>query len=303
MLVLVLIKQIIIMAVLVAVGLFLSKKHFLSAQGTKDLGAILLKLIIPCVIIKSYLVDFSMERLKGLALSALLCLIGYVIAMVLSGLVFGTRRPIENFASSFCNAGFIGIPLVQAVVGDEGVFYLAISIAMLNLFQWTYGVYVMTKNKEAISAKTIIKNPVVIALIIGLALFFIPVQIPTIIETILGYIAGMNTPIAMILIGTYMAGLSFKRIVATRRAYSCVLMRLIVIPAVTLLVFALLPIHNYDVLITCMLAFMTSVGANICIFAQQYDSDYELSVITVCLSTILSIVTVPVFFVIAQRVL
>lgn len=80
-------------------------------------------------------------------------------------LVFGQRRRLENFAAAFCNAGFIGIPLVQAVVGQEGVFYIAASVALLNLFQWTYGVYIMTGRKDTISPKAIARNPVVISIV------------------------------------------------------------------------------------------------------------------------------------------
>ena len=107
MLITILLKQIAIMAMLTAIGLLLSRKGFLSAQGTKDLGAILLRIIIPCVIVKSYITEVSRERLIELGLSAGLALIAFIIAMVISYLVFGKRRRIENFAASFCNAGFI----------------------------------------------------------------------------------------------------------------------------------------------------------------------------------------------------
>ena len=118
----ILLERIAIMALLMAVGVYLSRKGFLSEQGSRDLGAILLRIIIPCVIIKAYITEYSHQRLLELGLSALLALISYVVAMLLSYLVFGQRRRLENFAAAFCNAGFIGIPLVQAVVGQEGVF-------------------------------------------------------------------------------------------------------------------------------------------------------------------------------------
>ena len=275
---------------------------FLSPQGTKDLGAILLRVIIPCVIVKSYITEFSRERLLELALSAGLTLIGFILAMVISYLVFGKRRRLENFAASFCNAGFIGIPLAQAIIGEEGVFYIAASVALLNLFQWTYGVYIMADRKDAISAKTIAKNPVVIAIVIGVVLFVSQIPVPGIVTSTLGYIAGMNTPIAMILMGTYLAKLPLKKLL-DKRAYGCVLFRLVIIPAVILLVFWVLPVSNADIALAAFLAAATPVGANICVFAQQYDCDYEFSVVTVCLSTLLSVVTVPLLVSFAQLIL
>lgn len=302
MLISILLRQIAIMALLAAVGVCLSRKGFLSPQGTKDLGAILLRVIIPCVIVKSYITEFSRERLLELALSAGLALIGFILAMVISYLVFGKRRRLENFAASFCNAGFIGIPLAQAIIGEEGVFYIAASVALLNLFQWTYGVYIMADRKDAISARTIAKNPVVIAIVIGVVLFVSRIPVPGIVTSTLGYIAGMNTPIAMILMGTYLAKLPLKKLL-DKRAYGCVLFRLVIIPAVILLVFWALPVANMDIALAAFLAAATPVGANICVFAQQYDCDYEFSVVTVCLSTLLSVVTVPLLVSFAQMIL
>ena len=302
MLISILLRQIAIMALLAAVGVYLSRKGFLSPQGTKDLGAILLRVIIPCVIVKSYITEFSRERLLELALSAGLALIGFILAMVISYLVFGKRRRLENFAASFCNAGFIGIPLAQAIIGEEGVFYIAASVALLNLFQWTYGVYIMADRKDAISAKTIAKNPVVIAIVIGVVLFVAQIPVPGIVTSTLRYIAGMNTPIAMILMGTYLAKLPLKKLL-DKRAYGCVLFRLVIIPAVILLVFWVLPVSNADIALAAFLAAATPVGANICVFAQQYDCDYEFSVVTVCLSTLLSVITVPLLVSFAQMIL
>ena len=302
MLISILLRQIAIMALLAAVGVYLSRKGFLSPQGTKDLGAILLRVIIPCVLVKSYITEFSRERLLELALSAGLALIGFILAMVISYLVFGKRRRLENFAASFCNAGFIGIPLAQAIIGEEGVFYIAASVALLNLFQWTYGVYIMADRKDAISAKTIAKNPVVIAIVIGVVLFVSQIPVPGIVTSTLGYIAGMNTPIAMILMGTYLAKLPLKKLL-DKRAYGCVLFRLVIIPAVILLVFWVLPVSNADIALAAFLAAATPVGANICVFAQQYDCDYEFSVVTVCLSTLLSVITVPLLVSFAQMIL
>lgn len=298
----ILLRQIAIMALLIAVGVVLRRKGYLSEQGTKDLGAILLRIIIPCVIIKSYIVPRTPERIQALALSAGLALLGFLAAMVLAYVVFGKRRRMENFAAAFCNAGFIGIPLAQAAIGEEGVFYVAASVALLNLFQWTYGVYIMADRRDAISARNVVKNPVVIGIVIGVVLFFTAVPVPEIVTSTLGYIAGMNTPVAMILMGTYLAQLSWRELL-DRRAWGCVAMRLVVIPAVILLLFWLLPINSTDVSMAAFLAAATPVGANICVFAQQYGCDYKLSVVTVCQSTVVSIVTVPALVALAQMLL
>ena len=108
MLIVVLLKQILIMAILMAVGVFLSRKGFLSAQGSKDIGAILLRIVIPCVIVRSYLTEYTPEKMEGFLYSLLFALIAYVLAMAISYVVYGKRRRIDNFSAAFCNAGLSG---------------------------------------------------------------------------------------------------------------------------------------------------------------------------------------------------
>lgn len=298
----ILLKQICIMFLLIAVGIFLVKKGYLSEQGGKDLGAILLKVVIPCVVIKSYITEYTPERLRELAVSAVLAVAALLVAMAVSYVFFSTRRRIENFAASFCNVGFIGIPLVQAVMGEQAVFHLAAFIALLNILQWTYGVLIMTGDKDAIKVKVIISNPVVLAFLGGILLFVLRIPVPQVIVSTLGSIAAMNTPLAMIILGTYVAKMSWKELVSSKSAYLCTLVRLIVVPAATLLVFCLIP-GDIKIKEVVLIACCTPVGANIAIFARQYDRDYRLSVVTVCLSTLACIVTIPVFYMALEKVL
>lgn len=299
----ILLKQICIMFLLIAVGIVLVKKGALSEQGGKDLGAILLKAVIPCVILKSYITEYTPERARDLAVSAGMALMALVIAMVISCLVFRMKYSIENFGSSFCNVGFIGIPLIQAVLDEGAVFYLASFIALLNIFQWTYGVFVLTGDKDIIRLKVIVTNPVVLAFFLGLILFFGQVPVPQVIVSALGSIAGMNTPLAMIILGTYLARMNVKELFTVKSAYVCTFTRLILIPAVTLLAVAAIPGVKMEIRQVILIAGCTPVGSNIAIFAKQYEKDYRLSVVTVCLSTLCCIVTVPVFYMIAERVL
>lgn len=291
------------MFLLIAVGMVLVKKGYLSEQGGKDLGAILLRVVIPCVILKSYITEYTAERAIDLAVSAAMALLALLVAMVISFLIFGTKRSIENFGASFCNVGFIGIPLVQAVLGEGAVFYLASFIALLNILQWTYGVFIMTGDKETVRVKTIVTNPVVLSFFGGLLLFFLRIPVPQVIVSTLSSIGSMNTPLAMIILGTYLAKMNFREMFAAKSAYVCTVLRLILIPAATLLVLSLIPGVKTEIRQVILIACGTPVGSNIAIFAKQYEKDYRLSVVTVCLSTICSIVTVPVFYMFAEKII
>lgn len=296
----ILLKQIIIMFMLMGVGAALYKLKYITDQGAKEFGNVLLRIIIPSVIIKSYIVEFTPDKFRDMWMSTGLALLGLLLAMAVSAVVYGKRKPIKNFASSYSNAGFIGIPLTQAVFGSEAVFYVAAYVTLLNLFQWTYGVFIMTGETENIKPKNLLTNPMLVSMVIGLVIFLFSIPVhETVVKTI-GFLASMNTPVAMLVLGVFLAKADIKDIFLDYKIYPCMAMRLLVIPLITLGVFYFLPVDNTTMVMSVLIAACTSVGGNIAIFAQQYDRNYLLAIKTVCLSTILSIVTIPLFFMVVQ---
>ena len=151
----ILLTQTFIMFILMILGLILSKTGLLTEHGSKDMANILLYAVIPCVIIRSYITDFTMEKLYGLLMSAVLAVAAFAVAIAVSYIIYGMRKPIDNFGTAFCNAGFIGIPLVTAVFGNEAAFYVASFASILNLLQWTYGIVIITRRKDMINIKKV----------------------------------------------------------------------------------------------------------------------------------------------------
>ena len=279
---LIILKQIILMFIYMMIGFLLYKKKFVTEQGSKELGKILLYVILPVVIVKAYLVTFSVELLKGL------------LSMILSRVVFGSRYPIEQFSSAFSNAGFIGIPLVEMTFNDSmAVFYVSSFVALLNILQWTYGIVVMTGKKDSIALKKITTNPIIISFLLGILLFFLPVELPEVLDSAVAAIASMNAPVAMIILGIYLAQMKLRDLFTDRAVYLCALMRLIVIPLATAAVLALIP-GNEMLKMSVLIVAATPVGSNVAIFAQMEGLDHTQAVKDICLSTVLCIVTIPV---------
>jgi predicted permease len=297
----ILVKQIMVMTLLTALGLILSRKRMLSESSTKELGTILLRVVIPCIIIKSCITEYTPEKSRALAVSFVITAGAFLISHVIAYAACGTRRRLDNFAAASCNAGFIGIPLVQAVFGETGVFYAIAAVAVVNILQWTYGVFIITGKKEAVSPRTIIRNPVVIAVITGLLVFYMRIPVPEVVVTALSAVGSINTPVAMILLGTYMAKLTSHDLLNSD-AVLPVILRLIVIPAATLLFLVIIP-GAADIKMAVLLMAVTPVPTGLCVYAQQFDQDYAYCVIPVCLSTIFSVITVPAVFAIAERLL
>lgn len=299
----VLLNQIFIMAALMAVGYILVKRGIISRQGNSDLGKLLISVIIPRVVLKSYMVEFSREKLRLLGISALMALSAHILAMAVSWAVFGKKQRTYNFAAAFGNAGFMGIPLVSAVFGPDAVFLIAHFVAMLNFFQWTYGLYVMTGDRDKISVKSIAKNPVLIAAAVGIVLFILPISYPEILVKTVGYITDLNTPVAMIVLGGYLTEVNVKELFLSLENYKCALIRLVVIPFATLALFKILPIYEETTALAILIAGSVSTGGAIAVFAKEYGGDGKAAVNTVCLTTVLSLVTVPIFFRVRQKII
>ena len=236
-----LMRQNVIMFIYMFIGIFLYKKKLLTTAGSSDIGRLLLYIIMPVAILKSYLQQFSMELLGALGISFLASLIALFVSILISRLAFGKKYPIEHFGAAFSNAGFIGIPLVQMTLGQDAVFYVASFVALLNILQWTYGVFVITDGQSRISIRTIVTNPIVISFVMGLLLFFLPVQMPELVTSVLSTIASMNGPLAMIVMGAYLGQLTLKELFLDPTVYLCSLVRLLLIPAATILILSILP--------------------------------------------------------------
>lgn len=309
-----LLLQIVMMFILSLVGYVMFKTKKISMEGSKNLGNILIFLSLPCVIINGFMVERSPERLLGLLISAVAALVVLALAMIISRLVMG-RDAIGNFAGSFSNPGFFGIPLITAMLADGAVFYIAAFIAFLNLLQWTYGVSLLQKSdaKGLLPAKgkekntnkadlgkqvqemalKLIKAPFMVAILIGLFFFLTQIPLPSVIKKCVSSIAGLNTPLAMFTIGIYLAQTDVVKMFTKKSLYMISLVRMILIPIASLAVLSLIPSTMLDVKMALLIAAACPVGGNVAVYAQLHNKDYSYAVETVIISTLLSVITLP----------
>lgn len=287
-----LVSQTLTMFLLAAVGYLLFRRGKITPEGNKVLGNLLIHIALPCVIINSFIVERTVERMLGLLASALGAAVILAIS-ILCARIFFKKDPIGHFAAAFSNPGFFGIPLILSSIGNDGVFYVAAFIAFLNLLQWTYGVAVMTGKKGGLTFKAVIKAPFMIAIIVGLLLFFTGIPLPGVITKTLGYIKELNTPLAMFTVGVYLAQTSIKKMFFRKSLYAISAVRLLVVPIIVLLLMCLVPNSWYSMKLALLLAAACPVGSNVAVYAQLHGQDYPYAVETVIISTLLSIATIP----------
>ena len=289
---LILLRQVVIMFLLVAIGFIAFRAGKITQEGSRTIANLLIYVSLPAVIIRSFMVERTPERIVSLLISMALAVGALAISILISHLCF-KKDPIASFAGAFCNPGFFGIPLTTAVLGDKAVFYTASFIAFLCVLQWTYGISLLTGEKTGLKAKTVFTAPFMISIIVGLVLFFTQLPVPDILTSAAAYCAGLNTPLAMFAVGVYLAQSDLKKMVKKPRLYTVSAVRLVLIPLVTLAFLTVIPGIPYDIKCAVFIAASCPVGSNIAMYAQLHNKDYTYAVETVVMSTLLCIVTIP----------
>lgn len=293
--------QVLVMFVLAGVGYAMFRTGKITLEGNRSIGNILIYLSLPAVIIKGFMVERTAESAMALAVSAAVGAGLVVLAAVLARLLCG-RDAIANFAATFSNPSFFGIPLVTSVIGASSVFYMTGFIAAMNIGQWTYGVSLLTGERAEISPRKLLQAPFVIATLIGVLLFASQLQLPSVISASLDFVAALNTPLAMFTIGVYLAHVDLLQMLHRINLYRICAVRLVAIPLVTLAVLSLLPAGYFNMKLALLIAQACPVGSNVAVYAQLHDGDYAYAVETIVVSVLLSVVTIPLVVALAQLV-
>ncbi|MBM6870146.1 AEC family transporter [Pseudoflavonifractor phocaeensis] len=295
-------SQVITLFLLMGVGFFLARKNKLTSHGVTECTYLLLYFVAPCIIIESLQVD----RDSQLTHSVLLCVaasVGLYLLYILMSLPTFRKQPpktrsVLQFGAVYGNLGFMGIPLVQAVLGDDAVVFVVFVLAIFTVTYWIHGVFIMG-GPSALSLKSTFLNPGVIPLLISLPLFLTGWRLPSMVNSAVSFLADLNTPLAMVVIGAQMARSDLLSIFRQPRLYASCAFRLLLCPAVTALV--LLPLHMDPLLYATMVILAGTPTAGVTsMFAQRFEQDTPSAAQLVSLSTLLSVVTLPLCAALAE---
>ena len=323
-------KQLITMLLIVLSGFIVARCFKVGDKEQKFLSKMLLYFINPCLVVSSFNLEFDALKLKQLGFVAAISLIVHGL-MILVGLLFTLSKDeakrdlniLDRVGTAFTNCGFVGIPLIRGVFGDEGVFYLMGYLIIFNLLIWTYGYHQLS---GTINLKKIITNPNIIAVCIGLVIFCLPVTLPEFIAKPVSMIGDLNTAASMILLGILFA--DFKKPeggqAKTSGAYFvfriakfsavrlvvCAIVNLIFLMLIfkgvsALQIFACLGNPDamrmmiFVTLICSMCPAATSISSLACVF----DKDTSYASLMVTITSVVCMVTIPMFVALAERVI
>lgn len=298
--------QVVILYVIVALGFFCHKVGIYTEKASRMTTDLLFYIVTPAMIIRSFLaIEFSRETLKGLSLAFLAAFVFHGIGILLTELVFckteTQKAAIYKFAAVYGNVGYMVLPLAGALLGNEGVFYCSAIVIPFNLLSFTHGLKVMTKGTEQskISVKSLLINPGVLGIAFGLPLFLLRVNLPQVAFMPLSYVADLQTPLAMVMFGTYLASADLKKVFSDYHVYICVAVKLLAMPLLTILSLKLLGFSGM-LLVACTLSASAPTANNTVMFAAKFNKDTALASSVTAFVSLLSIITMPIMVAIAQ---
>ncbi|MBR6792013.1 MAG: AEC family transporter [Ruminococcus sp.] len=289
-------NQTIIMLILIIVGIICAKTGIISKNANKDLSAFVLQIVNPVVILMAYQMEYRSDLVKNLLMCFLLSLMAFIIVIPLAYLLIPDKTErdtsVERFSAIYSNCGFMGIPLINALFGTEGVFYLTAFITFFNLFVWTHGIILISGEKSLKQVIKVFYSPTVIAIFLGVITFFARIRIPSVPAQALEFIADLNTPMAMIVSGVTMADTNVTALIKKLRVYYIVLLKLIVLPLALAVVLTFLPADE-KVRMTVLVAASAPPAAMCTLQCIRYNKNsvYASEIFTA--GTILSIITLP----------
>ena len=286
---------------LIIIGFILSKLKVISSKAVEKMTFILIWIINPIIIIGQYQTGFSKEKLIQLGISFIFSFLAMTLGLLIA--IKASQDNTERLGIGFPNSGFIGIPLVSSIIGPHAVFYLSAYLAVFNLYAYTYGIYLITKKTTYISIKKIVRNPGIMAVITGILIFIFSIKLPSSLNIVFDIGTKLNTPLAMIVLGTYIASMDILKLIKDKRIYFISFMKLVGVPLVTLIFFIFFPFVSLEIRQVVLLATCTPVGLTAPLYSQLFGGDYIHAARLVGLSTILSLITIPIFVYIMELLL
>ncbi len=292
-------KKILSLFLIMVMGAALVKTKVLKAQDSRSISVITLYLVMPCVIISSFQVDYTEELFNGLMLSLLAAVLLHVILIALTEILGRMFHwdPVEKASAIYSNAGNLIIPIVTALLGKEWIIYTSAFISVQLILLWSHGKMTLCGEKN-IDFKKILTNVNMISIFVGILLFVCRVQLPAVLQDSIDTVGSMVGPAAMIVTGMLIGNMDFKKLASYRRLWLMAAVRLIAYPLLNIVVLkfsglaAMVP-EGQTILLITLLATITPSASTITQMAQVYGKDADYASAINVVTTLLCIVTMP----------
>ncbi|MPM53201.1 hypothetical protein SDC9_99966 [bioreactor metagenome] len=290
-------NKIISLFLIILIGAYGTRKSIINEEVNKGLRKILLEITLPLLVINSFSFEFS----EGMGRNVLISFI-YSIAFMIVGAIIsyiflfpfkGEKKKILHFANVFSNCGFIGFPIINSIFGAEGVVYTSIFNMVFTIALWTYGVMIFSDKMSKDNIKKVLLNPAIIAVYLGIPMMLFNIKLPAFLLDTTKIVGDMTAPISMIIVGSILSKVKIKDVFKEFSIYYGSLIKLIIIPLGLLIIKKVLN-DNSTIINTIIIVQAMPAAAMTSIFAADFNKEEEYSAIVVFISTLLSIITIPI---------
>ena len=297
---LLLMEEIIKLFVIMFMGYTVVKAGLMKSSESKSVSVIMVYLVIPCVILNAFQVEYTPDVQKGLLLACAAEVAVHILFLLLTAIL---KKPlhldvIERATIIYSNAGILVIPLVQELLGQEYVIYSSAYIAIQLILIWTHCKNMLCE-EDKLEWKKVLLNVNIISIIVGVVLFIFRIQLPSGAQDVLNMMNNMIGPLGMLLAGMVIAEVPLKTVFTRKRSYLSAALRLFIYPVFVLGLMKVIQTFasiqdSKQILLTVYLASITPACATVTSMAQLYDKDAAYSSSLYVLTTLLSIATMPV---------
>lgn len=290
-------NKIISLFLIILIGVYGSKKNIINEEINKGLRRILLEVTLPLLVINSFSFEFS----NGMGKNVLTAFIYSITFMALGAIISyiflfpfkGEKKKILHFANVFSNCGFIGFPIINSIYGAEGVVYTSIFNMVFTIALWTYGVMIFSDKMSKENIKKVLVNPAIIAVYIGIPIMLFNIKLPSFLLDTTKIVGDMTAPISMIIVGSILSKVRIKDVFKEISIYYEALIKLIIIPLILFLIKIIIK-DNTTVINTIIVLQAMPAAAMTSIFAADFNKEKEYSAKVVFITTLLSIITIPI---------
>lgn len=304
-----LMQQIVQLFLMIFMGYLIVKTGLVRDDDSKVLSKIILYLIVPCVIINAFQVDYTTDTVKGLLIAFAASVMTQVILLVVisvAGRLLHLNE-VEVASVYYSNSGNLIVLIVTFILGQEWVLYGCVFMSVQLVFLWTHCKKIISR-EASYDWKKIILNINMISIFIGVILFFTGIRLPEIIGNTLASVGTMIGPASMIVTGMLFAGMNLKQIFANKRVYFITFLRLIAVPLIALVLIKLSNLASFSadgnkIMLIVFLAIITPSASTVTQMCQVYGNDSKYASAINVMTTLLSIITMPVMVMLFQMIM
>lgn len=285
------------MFLLVGIGFFIRKKGIVNTEGRMNMIDLCLHITLPFNVLHSFLRKWDWNLFIACGIILLLS-VGYNAISVFFSVILYKKQEINRqkslkYGTIISNSGFLGNPMVEGIYGSEGLLYAALFMLPVRIVMWTIGIAVFLKGRKEKLWKNVLTHPCIVAIYAGVIIMVCGIQFPTFVEKTIVGISGCNTPLSMMLVGMMLAEVKPKGLIDKTMVFYTAI-RLLIIPAVVFAITAFLPIDGMLRGITVIMAGMPA-PITTALLSAKYGGDEKYATGMIFLSTILSLITLPLW--------